>query len=319
MRMIDNGFGVYTIDSLYWRERMAAVYLIRQGDQLAIVETAHVHSLTLVLEAISELGLTKDDVKYIFLTHIHLDHAGGAGAYMQKFTQAQLVVHPKGLRHMINPAKLEAGATVVYGQEFVHKMYGKLLPIAAERIISAGDGTEIDFNGRKLICRDAPGHANHHNIIYDSLSQGIFSGDVFGIGYPELKVGDDVIVFPSTTPVNFDPEKMLKSIELIMSYTPQVIYLTHFGVARNIQQMAADLQRMLVAYIEIAKRFANDQRREELITNALNDYFVAEAQAMGVTLGSAEIIDCAGLDMQINAQGLAVWLDAQLASYTAKV
>ncbi len=121
MSIIDNGFGVYTVDSSYWREQMAAVYLIKHAGELAIVETAHVHSLPLVLDAINELGLTKDDVKYIFLTHIHLDHAGGAGAYMEQFKQAQLVVHPKGVRHMQNPSKLEAGACVVYGAEFVQK------------------------------------------------------------------------------------------------------------------------------------------------------------------------------------------------------
>lgn len=308
--MIDNGFGVYTIDSHYWREKMAAVYLIQEGNELAIVETAHVHSLPVVLEAISELGLTEDDVKYIFLTHIHLDHAGGAGVYMEKFTGAKLVVHPKGVRHMQNPSKLEAGACVVYGAEFVQKMYGKLLPIAADRIITAEDGVEIDFNGRKLVCRDAPGHANHHNIIFDSLSQGIFSGDVFGIGYPELSVDGNVTVFPSTTPVNFAPEKMLKSIDLILEHSPKVIYLTHFGAARNIYQMAGDLKRMLTGYIEIARKFAADPDRENLITQALNDYFVNEAILLGVKLDKKQIIDCAGLDMQINAQGLVVWLDS---------
>lgn len=308
MSIVDNGFGVYTVDSSYWRKQMAAVYLIKHAGELAIVETAHVHSLPRVLEAISELGLTKDDVKYIFLTHIHLDHAGGAGAYMEQFKQAQLVVHPKGVRHMQNPSKLEAGACVVYGAEFVQKMYGKLLPIAADRIITAEDGTVIDFNGRRLVCRNAPGHANHHNIIFDDLSQGIFSGDVFGIGYPELNINGNALVFPSTTPVNFDPDKMRQSIDLIISHSPQVIYLTHFGAARNITQMAADLRRMLDGYIEIAKRYVNEPEREKLITNALNDYFVTEAQALGVNLSSAEIIDYAGLDMQINAQGLVVWL-----------
>lgn len=309
--MIDNGQGIYTIDSHYWREKLAAVYLVKEGNQVALVETAHAKSLPYVMAGLSELGVTSQEVKYIFLTHIHLDHAGGAGCYMEAFPNALLVVHPKGVRHMINPSKLEAGAIAVYGEEFVRETYGKLLPIDEARILVAEDGLEVDLNGRKLICRNAPGHANHHNIIFDSLSQGLFSGDVFGIGYPELNVNGETLVFPSSTPVNFDPQKMLQSIELIESYQPQAIYLTHFGVARNVATLLKSLRQMIPEYVKIALEAKDSNDKVAVITDKLNRYFIGQARLFGVTLSDQEIIECAGLDMQINAQGLAVWLDSQ--------
>ena len=306
--MIDNGNGIYTLDSHYFRDNLAAVYLIREGNEVALIETANAKSLPVVIAALHELGLTEATVKYIFLTHIHLDHAGGAGAYMEAFPNAKLVVHPKGARHMINPAVLEAGATVVYGEEFMTEMYGKLLPIETERIIIAKDNLSITLGERQFICRDTPGHANHHNIIFDTKSQGVFSGDVFGIGYPELNVAGNVLVFPSTTPVNFDPEKMYQSIELILSYQPQSIFLTHFGRCDKPQELANQLLKMLPNYIRIAKQFANLANSETEITAALNYSFIQEAREFGVKLSDSEIIACVGLDMQINAQGLVVWL-----------
>ena len=220
--------GIYTIDAHYAREQLAAVFMLVEGNQVALIETANAKSLPYVKAELVKHGLQAQDVKYIFLTHIHLDHAGGAGTYMAEFPQAKLVVHPKGVRHMINPAKLEAGVIAVYGEKFVAEMYGKLESIDSERIIVAEDGLEVDLNGRRLICRDTPGHANHHNIIIDCKTNVVFSGDIFGVAYPELMLNGAAFAFPATTPVNFDPQKMERSIDLIMSLKPEAVYLTHF-------------------------------------------------------------------------------------------
>ncbi|MBX9597156.1 MAG: MBL fold metallo-hydrolase [Burkholderiales bacterium] len=300
--------GIYLLDAHYLRDNLAAVYMLVEGDSVALVETANAASLQYVLDALGELNLTPEAVKYILLTHIHLDHAGGAGSYMAAFPNAQLVVHPKGVRHMIDPSYLEAGVVGVYGQEFVDKVYGKLAPIAASRIIKAEDGLIINLNGRELICRDTPGHANHHNIIVDSKSSGIFSGDIFGVAYPELILAGKNFVFPTTTPVNFSPEKMLQSIDLIESLAPEAVYLTHFGQISDIQQVANDLRRMIADYVAIACESAGASDVVAEITRKLEEYIVREAQGFGIDLSPERILELIGVDMQINAQGLAVWL-----------
>lgn len=306
MKNYDNG--IYLLDAHYLRDNLAAVYMIVEGDSVSLVETANAPSLKYVLEALSELNLTSEAVKYILLTHIHLDHAGGAGSYMAAFPNAQLVVHPKGVRHMVDPSYLEAGVVGVYGQEFVDKIYGKLTAIDVNRVISAEDGLVISLNGRELICRDTPGHANHHNIIIDSKTGGIFSGDIFGVAYPELNFKDKRLVFPTTTPVNFSPEKMLNSIKLIESYAPQHVYLTHFGQVSNIEQIANELRRMVADYVTIAHESVGAQDVVAEIADRLKQYIVLEAKSLGLALSADEVLALVEMDMQINAQGLAVWL-----------
>lgn len=299
--------GIYVLDAHYLRDNLAAVYMVVEGDSVALVETANAPSLKYVLEALDKLNLTSEAVKYILLTHIHLDHAGGAGSYMAAFPNAKLVVHPKGVRHMVDPSYLEAGVVGVYGQEFVDQVYGKLAPIDAARIISAEDGFVINLNGRELICRDTPGHANHHNIIIDSKTGGIFSGDIFGVVYPELNFKHKRLVFPATTPVNFAPEKMINSIGLIESYAPEYVYLTHFGQVDNIGQIANTLRRIIADYVAIVRESAEAEDVVAEIANRLRQHIIFEAKSLDLPVSEEEALSLLEMDMQINAQGLAVW------------
>lgn len=303
--------GIYCIDAKYGRDNLAAVYLIVQDGKAALVETAHAKSLPCVLDKLQELNISPDNLEYIFVTHIHLDHAGGAGVYMETFKNAQLVVHPKGVRHMIDPSKLEAGVVAVYGEEFVTNMYGKLLPIAAERILIGSDGFTINLNGRILECRDTPGHANHHNIIIDHSANAVFTGDVFGVAYPELVSADGrQLYFPTTSPVNFDPAKMLKSIELIETLNPSTVYLTHFNGHDNIAEIAQQVKATLVRYVQLAES-NNNANRVEFLQQAFCDDFITFAQQEGCKLSKAEISTLIKIDMNLNAQGLDIWLSSQ--------
>lgn len=301
--------GIYLIDAHYAREQLASVYLIEENGKVALVETAHAKSLEFVQSKLTELGLDAENVEYIFVTHIHLDHAGGAGSYMQAFPNAKLVVHPKGVRHMIDPSKLEAGVIAVYGAEFVQNMYGKLESIAPDRVISGENGLVLNLNGRKLVCYDTPGHANHHNAIWDVKTKSVFTGDVFGIGYPELNVNGQVFAFPSTSPVNFDPIKMNQSIDFVVSLNPQAALLTHFGAVLDVPRMAVDLKRMVDKYVAIAqKNLARDDRGVMAIKNELVSFVKQEAYDFGVRLSDTKFTEITDVDMQLNAQGLDVWL-----------
>lgn len=303
--------GIYTIDSHYGREQLAAVFMIVEGNQVALVETAHAKSLPHVQAELAKHNLMASDVKYVFLTHIHLDHAGGASAYMAEFPLAKLVVHPKGARHMVNPVKLEAGVVAVYGEKFVAEMYGKLSAIDTARIIIAEDGLEINLNGRSLICLDTPGHANHHNVIFDRKANVVFTGDIFGVAYPEFTLGNATFTFPATTPVNFDPQKMAQSIDLIVALLPEAIYLTHFGRQTDIARVANDLKRMVNDYVQIALDCVDDLDVVVAIKVKLQEYMLSETAKFGITdLSDQIVLELLDMDLQINAQGLAVWLNS---------
>jgi len=163
------------------------------------------------LEALRILGLSPANVAYVFLTHVHLDHAGGAGAMMQAFPEARLVVHPRGARHMADPTKLFAAVQAVYGAEEAYHLYGDLLPVAADRILEAGDGFSFNLGNRTLVCLDTPGHARHHLCLLDTRSGCLFTGDIFGLSFRELDVGRRPSVIPTTTPTQFEPEAMHQS------------------------------------------------------------------------------------------------------------
>ncbi|TXT21253.1 MAG: beta-lactamase-like protein [bacterium] len=181
---IQHEHGIVTLDADYLRPGLAAVHLIVEDGGVAIVDTGTNHAVPSVLAELRGLGLGPEAVDYVIVTHVHLDHAGAAGALLQNCPNAKLVVHPKGARHMIDPAKLVAGSIAVYGREHFYAHYGDIVPAPAERVIEAGDGFRLDFRGRTLSFLDTPGHARHHYCIHDQRSNSLFTGDTFGISYP---------------------------------------------------------------------------------------------------------------------------------------
>lgn len=302
------GNGIHAIDSGYTGPDVAAIHLIEEGGRAALVDTGNNASLRHVLEALAAIGLSAESVDYVLLTHIHLDHAGGAGAFMQAFPNARLVVHPRGARHMAEPSKLFAGVSAVYGPERAKALYGELIPVPVERIIEAGDGHELDLAGRRIRVFDTPGHARHHVCYFDTKSRSFFTGDTFGLSYRSLDVEGRPSIFPTTTPVQFEPEAMHASIRRMEAEAPTAMYLTHYAQVTDVPRLAADLHRLIDAHVAIAERHAAAEGRKDRIEADIWALVGEEAARNGWTVPEAEWRRILALDVELNAQGLDVWL-----------
>ncbi|CAM5470096.1 MBL fold metallo-hydrolase [Thauera mechernichensis] len=175
--LISHADGVHAVDSGYGRPQLAAIHIIVQDGRAAIVDTGSNASVPRVLGALAALGIAPEAVDWVLFTHIHLDHAGGAGSLMCALPHARLVVHPRGVRHMTDPSRLWDATCAVYGPERAFALYGRLVPVAAERIVPATDGLELKLGGRCLRIFDTPGHARHHVCIWDDSARAFFTGN----------------------------------------------------------------------------------------------------------------------------------------------
>lgn len=303
--IVDYGNGICAIDAGYLRPQMAAIHLIESGRRAAFVDTANHAALPRAMAALQSKGIAPECVDLIILTHIHLDHAGGARSMMNAFPNAKLVVHTRGVRHMADPSRLLAGVEAVYGKERATELYGEIGPISQERILAATDNSMLTFGSRDLLFLDTPGHANHHISIVDLETSGVFTGDTFGISYRELDVDGQPFVFPSTTPSQFDLIAMRSSIDRILSLDPEAIYLTHYGQIVEPRHMAVELKDRLDEMVRIARTSSGGV---PAIRSKLMDYLLSEARKHGCRLVDQEIIDLWMLDIELNAQGLATWL-----------
>jgi len=315
MSLLSFGQGIYAIDSGYVREGLAAIYLIVQNGRAAFVETGCNRSMPRVMAALQHLGIAPDAVDFVIPTHVHLDHAGGAGAMMHQFPNARLVVHPRGARHMADPSKLIAGTIGVYGAEETARLYGEILPIDANRIVEAGDGFSVSLAGRQLLCLDVPGHAKHHIAVIDDASGGIFTGDTFGLSYAELNGPDRPFVFPTTTPVQLDPPALHASMDRLLAYRPPALYLTHFGCVTDVSYCGEVLHRQVEAFVQMVQQIgATGELRQQELRNAMAAFALSEARAVGCDLPNAQILTLLSNDIDLNTQGLCVWAEGQAAA-----
>jgi glyoxylase-like metal-dependent hydrolase (beta-lactamase superfamily II) len=295
--------GVYCIDALYVKPQVAAIYLLQQADEVAIIETGTYYSVPNVLATLAELGIAKPQVKYVIPTHVHLDHAGGAGEMMRQFEQASLIIHPRGARHMIDPQKLIAGTIDVYGEAAFNQLYGSIEPIAEARVELAPDLACFDVGGRELIFIDTPGHARHHFCIYDQLSDGVFTGDTFGISYAPMKQLVRGLI-PTTPPVQFDPPALRQSISRIMSFNPSRLYLTHYGEFVDPAAQVSSFNQWIDEYVDLCRQ----------MENTAADYVTSLEQALQDLIlkglagdDNAMLRRILQTDIRLNAQGLAHW------------
>jgi glyoxylase-like metal-dependent hydrolase (beta-lactamase superfamily II) len=297
--------GITVVDTGFVRPRFDASFLLVENGRAAFIETGPNSAVPRLLATLAALGLERDAVDFVIPTHVHLDHAGGAGLLMHELPRAKLVIHPRGARHMIDPSVLMEGVRAVYGDEVAARDYGELMPIPAERVITTTEGMVIELGGRPLRFADTPGHARHHHCIWDEASRGWFTGDTFGIVYPELQP----YIVPACAPVQFDQAALHESVERLLAQQPELMYLTHYGAVRNAETLALQCMAQVDEMAEAARALVSAPGRHEQLKRAFGDIYIAELRRSGSTKSEEYLRDILATDIELNAQGLGTWLD----------
>ncbi|MDP3086264.1 MAG: MBL fold metallo-hydrolase [Rubrivivax sp.] len=303
------GQGVHAIDTGFQRERFDAAYLLVQGGRAAFIDTGTNHAVPRLLQALAALGLTPDAVDFVIPTHVHLDHAGGAGLLMQSLPAATLVVHPRGARHLIAPSALFQGATAVYGAQEMARSYGTLVPVPPERVRRSHDGMRLQLAGRSLLLVDTPGHARHHHCIWDETTRGWFTGDTFGLSYREFDGPRGAWILPTTTPVRFEPEALRESIERLLAQQPACIYLTHFGRVDDVHRLGRLLLDLLAQVVALGQRLRHAPGRHAALKAELTALYLASLAEQQCPLDASTASALLAMDIELNAQGMGIWLD----------
>ena len=301
--------GISAIDAEYLYSGHAAAHLIVDSGRAAFVDVGTNDSVPYLLAALDEMGIAPEAVDYLLLTHVHLDHAGGAGALMRALPNARALLHPRGAPHMIDPSRLIAGSKVVYGEARFAQLYGELVPIARERVRVVADGERVSLGGRTLELIHTPGHAMHHYAVVDLSHASIFSGDTFGISYRALDTPRGNFITPSTVPTQFDPEQHLASIDRMLSYQPESVYLMHFSRVTGVPRLGELLKSQIRELADIARRHARTADRAAAIRADMLGLWITLARREGSTLEESALERALAGDLELNTQGLIAWLD----------
>jgi len=303
--------GITAVDTEYIRPGLAAAHLIQHDGAAAFVDVGTNYSVPHLLGALHELGIAPEAVEYVFITHVHLDHAGGAGLLMQALPQARLVVHPRGAPHLIEPARLIAASKAVYGEERYRELYGELVPVPAQRVLTTTDDQHLTLRGRSFQVLHTPGHALHHYCLMDVAHRNLFTGDTFGLSYRELDTAQGAFGVPTTTPTQFDPEQLVASIDRLMATGPRAAYLMHYSRVTGLPALAASLKAQIPALAAIAQRHAAAADPYAAISAAMRALWIELAGRHGLADPAASVDEYLSKDIDLNTQGLIAWTQRQ--------
>jgi len=300
--------GITAVDTEYVQPGHAAAHIIEHRGRAAFVDVGTNHSVPYLLAALEALGIEREAVDYLLLTHVHLDHAGGAGRLIRELPNATAVLHPRGAPHLIDPEKLIAGSQAVYGKERFQRLYGDIVPVPAARVRVTRDGDGLSLAGREMEILHTPGHALHHHVFVDRANSCIFTGDTFGISYRELDSPRGAFIIPTTTPTQFDPGQLIDSIDRLLSYSPQAMYLMHFSRVTDVPRLGEALKGQIRELTAIAERSAAAPDPGAAIRAAMADLWREAAARHGCRLAPAAVLSLLEGDLDLNTQGLVAWL-----------
>jgi glyoxylase-like metal-dependent hydrolase (beta-lactamase superfamily II) len=297
-----------TIDCDYVMPQLAASFLREEKGEVAFIEANTSIALPKLLAALKRERFSPEQVKYVIVTHVHLDHAGGASALMEACPNATLLAHPRAARHLIDPTKLVASAKQVYGEVLFERLYGVISAIPAARVHVQEDESKVELGGATLRFLHTRGHANHHFVVHDEQSNVVFTGDTFGLVYPALQRGHR-FAYPSTSPTDFDGEAAIASVRRIEALKPRSVLLTHFGMFDDVKVIGDQL----VQWLEFSSGLAAEGKKsgdelgtlEQRFKWQLEQEFELAASRADLVL-SDEDRKLIRFDLELNAQGLAI-------------
>ena len=308
-RVIRYPHGIFAVDAEYLYPGHAAVHIVLENGRAAFVDTGTSHSVPYLLAALDSLRIAREAVDYVFLTHVHLDHAGGAGVLMQALPNARALVHPRGAPHMIDPAKVIAGSSAVYGEERFRRLYGDIVPIPAGRVVTVSDSHRCELGGRQFELLHTPGHALHHYAILDAAHSVIFAGDTFGISYRALDTEQGAFILPTTSPSQFDPRQLIASIDRLLALAPESVYLMHYSRVTGVPRLGEMLKSQIRELVRITREHAHSTNAHAAIREAMLELWWSLLQRQGSRLPRADVARLLESDLELNTQGLLIWLE----------
>ncbi|MEZ4521244.1 MAG: MBL fold metallo-hydrolase [Thermomicrobiales bacterium] len=240
--------------------------MLRTSDGLALIETGPGSTLEALHTGLRTLGLEASEIRHVLVTHIHLDHAGAAGALLEELPDATLYVHERGVRHMLDPERLIASAKQIYGA-LMDPLWGDFLPTPGDRTISITDHDTVKVGDTELQVHYTPGHASHHVAFYEPERNVVFAGDVAGVRVPPSP-----LVWPPTPPPDIDIEAWKASTRRLRELDPESILITHFDQYDNVFDHLDQLDRRLDEWVEKIERWrSQDMSRDEMIDALKSD------------------------------------------------
>lgn len=280
---------------------LIASYLVGEGRDLALIEAGPAVTADTLLAGIRAAGADPASVRHLLLTHIHLDHAAGTGVLLESMPHARVVVHPRGAKHLADPSRLLASATRIYGR-LMDRLWGAMLPVPADRMDPAPDGTVIRVGGRTLVALDTPGHAGHHLSFHDPGAGLVFTGDVAGVRLP-----GSGYVRPPTPPPEFEPELWRASIARLRGTNARMLLPTHFGGFTDAERHLGELQARLDEWTGWARSGAAPVDDRDAFTAALRERGDAGIRAAGGGDEAVERYEMA-VPYGMMADGILRWL-----------
>ncbi|MEO8877730.1 MAG: MBL fold metallo-hydrolase [Polyangiaceae bacterium] len=296
--------------------RFTAAYLRIAGDECAFVEVHTSHATPRLLAALEAAKMKPESVRWIIVTHAHLDHAAGTSAVLAHCPNATVLAHPRTARHLAEPEKLIKGATAVYGEERFKTLYGQILPIPKERIRALADGESVALGDATLTVHHTEGHANHHFVVDDPKIESVYTGDSFGLVYPDLQKNGR-FALPSTSPTGFDGALAKQSLEKILSLGEKFVCLTHYDAYADGRAIATQLNRFLDRAIQWVDDAAKSDEPVDAMTARLAKAWDAAITEEAPHFGPEEK-KLLALDIELNAQGLAFVANAKRTTKQAR-
>lgn len=282
--------------------RFTACYLRTAGDECAFVEAHTTHALPKLLGALEAAGRRPEDVRWVVITHAHLDHAAGAGALLAACPNATLLAHPRAAGNLIDPSKLIASATRVYGEARFAELYGAILPIPEGRVRALDDGATFELGGDTLRVLHTAGHAKHHFVVHDPAEDTVYTGDAFGLVYPALQ-HSGLFAIASTSPIDFDPTEARASLDRVLALQPKHACLTHFDAVADVTGVAAQVR----AWVDRSEAWLLECMASDA---PFDDQVARVTRALRTALEGASLRpedwELLATDIDLNAQGVVV-------------